>query len=235
MFDYINTLILSSCYNNFSSSLNISQFGINFDFSIPVFIGNSIQNSIGQNKVEVTTNVPGYTSGTYDIKKAKSKNLNPVLGDLLLSSIGIENTQLIYKNKYYDTQKMSWRTILTLMLYSVNDIVKEDSVIEPTQATEKTAFLSSFLLLIYGKEINQVDPKAKREIRVASKKAVEEYVNKKISSAAEKKKALEEQLALFDGIDVEQKMQEIIDRIKETEAEISNASSQIREILNQIV
>ena len=42
-------------------------------------------------------------------------------------------------------------------------------------------------------------------------------------------------MALFDGIDVEQKMQEIIDRIKETEAEISNASSQIREILNQIV
>ena len=99
----------------------------------------------------------------------------------------------------------------------------------------KTAFLSSFLLLLNGKEFNEVDSKTKKEIRVARKKAVEEYVNKKISAVSEKKKILEEQLALFDGIDVEQKMQEIIDSIKETEAKISSASAKSREILSQIL
>lgn len=196
-----------------------------------------ITRTFGKNKVDVVTNVPGFESGIYDLKKSNSKKKEPapVLGDLLLASIGIEDEQFIYKNKYFDTQKMSWRTILPLLLFSVNDIVKESSVIEPTQATEKTAFLSSLLLLIYGKEFANIDPKTKKEIRVARKKAVEEYVNKKIIAVSEKKKSLEEQLALFDDIDVEEKMQEIIDNIKATEDKISTASSQSKEILGQIV
>lgn len=165
-----------------------------------------ITRSFGKNKVEVVTNVPGYDSCTYDLKfNPQKKEPAPLLGDLLLASVGIEDEQYIYKNKYFDTQKMSWRTILPLLLFSVTDIVKETSVIEPTQGTEKTAFLSSLLLLIYGKEFANIDPKTKKEIRVARKKAVEEYVNKKIVAISEKKKALEEQLALFDDIDVEKK------------------------------
>lgn len=195
-----------------------------------------ITRSFGKNKVEVVTNVPGYDSCTYDLKfNPKKKEPAPLLGDLLLASIGIEDEQYIYKNKYFDTQKMSWRTILPLLLFSVTDIVKETSVIEPTQGTEKTAFLSSLLLLIYGKEFTNIDPKTKKEIRVARKKAVEEYVNKKMVAISEKQKALEEQLALFDGIDVEEKMQEIIDSIKATEEKISAATSTSKEILGQIL
>lgn len=195
-----------------------------------------ITRTFGKNKVEVITNIPGYDSCTYDLKfNPKKKTPAPLLGDLLLSSIGIEDEQYIYKNKYFDTQKMSWRTILPLLLFSVTDIVKETSVIEPTQGTEKTAFLSSLLLLIYGKKFANIDPKAKKEIRVARKKAVEEYVNKKIVSISEKKKVLEEQLALFDGINVEEKMQEIIDSIKTTEEKISAATSTSKEILGQIL
>ena len=124
-----------------------------------------ITRSFGKNKVEVVTNVPGYDSCTYDLKfNPKKKEPAPLLGDLLLASIGIEDDQYIYKNKYFDTQKMSWRTILPLLLFSVTDIVKETSVIEPTQGTEKTAFLSSLLLLIYGKEFAKIDPKTKKEI-----------------------------------------------------------------------
>lgn len=195
-----------------------------------------ITRSFDKNKVEVVTNVPGYDSCTYDLKfNSKKKEPAPLLGDLLLASIGIKNGQYIYKNKYFDTQKMSWRTILPLLLFSVTDIVKETSVIEPTQGTEKTAFLSSLLLLLNGKEFAKVDSKTKKEIRVARKKAIEEYVNKKISGMSEKKKTLEEQLALFDGIDVEQQMQEIIDSIKTTEAKILSASAKSKEILGQII
>ena len=194
-----------------------------------------ISRSFGKNKVDVVTDIQGYDSCTYDLKKSKKKEPAPVLSDLLLASIGIEDDQFIYKNKYFDTQKMSWRTILPLLLFSVNDIVKETSVIEPTQGTEKTAFLSSLLLLINGNKFTDVDSKTKKEIRVARKKAVEEYVNKNILAITEKKKSLEEQLALFDGIDVELKMQEIIDSIKATEENISSASAKSREILSQIL
>ena len=115
----------------------------------------------------------------------------------------------------------------------MTDIVKETSVIEPTQGTEKTAFLSSLLLLVYGKEFANIDPKTKKEIRIARKNAVEEYVNKKIVAISEKKKVLEEQLALFDGIDVEEKIQEIIDSIKTTEEKYRQQLPQVKRYLDR--
>ena len=195
-----------------------------------------ITRTFGKNKVDVITSVPGFGNGTYDLKfNSKKKDPDPVLSDLLLASIGIENTQYIYKNKHYDTQRMSWRTILPLLLFHVTDIVKETSAIEPTQGTEKTAFLSSFLFLLNGTQFSEEDAKVKKEIRVAKKRAVEEYVNSKITSVTKKKKELEKQLALFDGIDVEKKMQDIINSIQDTEVKISQATSQSQEILSQIL
>lgn len=196
-----------------------------------------ISRTFGKNKVDIITNVPGFDNEVYDLKRSiRKKNTHtPLLSDLLLTSIGIDDEQAIYKNKYFETQKMTWRTILPLLLFTVNDIVKENSVIEPTQATQKTAFLSSLLLLINGKNLSIVDPTVRKEIRVARKKAVEEYVNKKISSVAEKKKSLEEQLALFDNVDVDAKMQEIINDIKVTEEKIDIASDKNKKIINQIL
>ena len=196
-----------------------------------------ITRSLNKNQVDVTTEVPGYDNGKYELKKStsKKKEASPVLSDLLLASIGIENEQFIYKNKYYDTQKLSYRTILPLVLFGTTDIIKENSVIEPTQATEKTAFLSSLLFLLGVKDSSQNSAATKKEIRIAKKDTVEEYVNKKISSVAEKKRLLEEQLALFEGVNLEEKMQEILDGIRDTEAKITQASSQSRKILNQII
>lgn len=196
-----------------------------------------ISRTFGKNKVDIITKVPGFDNGVYDLKRSsrKKKKHTPLLSDLLLTSIGIDDEQAIYKNKYFETQKMTWRTILPLLLFTVNDIVKENSVIEPTQATQKTAFLSSLLLLINGKNLSIVDPTVRKEIRVARKKAVEEYVNKKISSVAEKKKSLEEQLALFDNVDVDAKMQEIIDNIKVTEEKIDIVSDKNKKIISQIL
>ncbi|MFR1386202.1 MAG: AAA family ATPase [Anaerotignum sp.] len=195
-----------------------------------------ISRTFGKNKVEVVTDVPGYNSGTYDLKlNTKKKEPTPVLSDLLLASIGINDEHFIIKNKFFEKQRLTWRTLLPLLLFHVSDITKETSVIEPTQGTEKTAFLSALLLLLTGQDFADVDPKTKKEIRVARKKAVEDYVNKKIAETSDKKKLLEEQFALFDGIDVEQKMQEIIDDIEKTEQKISAATAQSKEILSQII
>ncbi len=195
-----------------------------------------ITRSFNENKVDVVTDVAGYDNGTYNLKKSKSKKETaPVLSDLVLASMGIDEEQFIYKNKYYDTQKLGIRTILPLMLFGTNDIIKETSVIEPIQATEKTAFLSALLFLLNGKNSSQADANTKKEIRVAKRKAVEEYVNKKISAVSEKKRQLEEKLANFSGVNIEDKMEEILDGIEETEAKIAKASKESRGILNQII
>ena len=54
-----------------------------------------ISRTFGKNKVEVVTDVPGYNSGTYDLKlNTKKKEPTPVLSDLLLASIAVSYTHL---------------------------------------------------------------------------------------------------------------------------------------------
>lgn len=193
-----------------------------------------ITRQFDKNQVDVITDVDGFTSGRYDLTKSKKKDPLPVLGDLLLASIGISEEHQIVKNKNFEKRRLTWRTFIGLMLFNVQDIAKETSVIEPEQATEKTAFLSALLFLLTGKDFAETDAKTGKEIRKAQKRAVEEYVNKKISAISEKKKALTESLAAFDGIDVEQTMQDIIDSLHRTEEEISDALKQSKDIFQQI-
>lgn len=195
----------------------------------------TISRVLGKNQVEVTTDVPGFDSGTYDLKPSKKKEPLPILSDLLLSSIGIEGEHHIVSNKDFNKRRLTWRTFLHILLFHVSEIAKETSVIEPEQGTEKTPFLSSLLFLLSGRDFAESDAKTKKEIRVARKRAVEEYVNKKIQSAADKKKDLQKNLDAFNGVDVEQAMQDVIDSLQNTEAQISEAVDQSRELLSQIL
>lgn len=206
------------------------------ELSIHTGKGNiTISRVLGKNQVEVTTDVPGFDSGTYDLKPSKKKEPLPILSDLLLSSIGIEGEHHIVSNKDFNKRRLTWRTFLHILLFHVSKIAKETSVIEPEQGTEKTTFLSSLLFLLSGRDFAESDAKTKKEIRVAQKRAVEEYVNKKIQSAADKKKDLQKNLDAFNGVDVEQAMQDVIDSLQNTEAQISEAVEQSRELLSQIL
>lgn len=194
-----------------------------------------ISRVLGKNQVEVITDVPGFNNGTYDLKPVKKKEPLPILSDLLLASIGIEGEHQIVCNKDFGKRRLTWRTFLHILLFHVTEIAKETSVIEPEQGTEKTPFLSSLLFLLSGKDFAESDAQTKKEIRVARKRAVEEYVNKKIQSAADKKKDLQKNLDAFEGVDVEQAMQDVIDSLQNTEAQISEAVNQSRSLLSQIL
>lgn len=89
--------------------------------------------------------------------------------------------------------------------------------------------------MLSGRDFAESDAKTKKEIRVARKRAVEEYVNKKIQFASDKKKDLQKNLDAFNGVDVEQEMQAIIDSLQNTEAQISEAVDQSRDLLSQIL
>lgn len=195
----------------------------------------TITRTLGKNQVEVVTDVPGFDNGTYDLKPTKKKEPLPILSDLLLASIGIEGEHLIIKNKNFEKKRLTWRTFLHLLLFHVADIAKETSIILPEQATEKTALLSALLFLLTGKDFAEADAQTKKEIRVARKKAVEEYVNRKIQAVADKREGLLGSLKAFEGIDVERAMQDVIDSLQSTEAEISSAVDQSRELLSQIL
>lgn len=195
----------------------------------------TISRELGKNQVEVITDVPGFEDGTYDLKPTKKKVPLPILSDLLLAAIGIEEEHLVIKNKNFEKKRLTWRTFLHILLFHVSDIAKETSVIEPEQGTEKTAMLSALLFLLSGRDFAETDAQTKKEIRVARKRAVEEYVNRKIQAVTEQRKGILENLNAFEGIDVEQEMQNIIDSLHNTEAQISKAVDQSRELLSQIL
>lgn len=195
-----------------------------------------ISRTFGKNQVEIITTVPGYDNGTYELKpNPKKKHPLPILSDLLLNAIGIEESHDIIKNKNFDRRHLTWRTFLSLLLFKTLDIAKETSVIEPEQGTERTAFYSALLFLISGNDFKDLDAKAEGKLKKAKKQAVEEYVNRKISSTAEYKKKLEGDLSAFDGIDVEQEMQNVGESLKQTEDEISNYVEKSQGLAQQIL
>lgn len=195
----------------------------------------SISREFGKNQVEVITNVPDFENGKYDLKHSNKKNPLPVLSDLLLASLGIEGEHKVIKNKDYDSRRLTWRTFLNILLFHVVDIAKESSVIESDQSTERTAMLSALLFLLYGNDIAESDVQVSKEIKKARRRAVEDYVNKKIQYAANKKEELKSTLAIFEGIDVEMAMQNTIDSLQSTEAKLSQAVDQSRDLLQQIL
>ena len=195
-----------------------------------------ISRTFGKNQVQVITTIPGYENGTYDlVPNAKKKEPLPILSDLLLAAIGIEGAHQIIKNKLFERKRLTWRTFVHLLLFHVADIAKETSIIEPEQGTEKTAFYSALLFLLFGNDFKDMDAQTESKLRKIKKQAVEDYVNKKIRSTAEHKKELEAQLAVFDGIDVEQAMQDVIDSLKQTEDQITDSIKESRNLFRQIV
>ena len=194
----------------------------------------AITRTLGKNQVDVSTTIQGFEDGKYDIEYKKDGKW-PVLNDLLLASIGIEESHTVPTNKYFDKKRLTWRTMLKMLMFSNIDIASETSVMIPIQYTEQTYCLSTLLFLLTGRDFSEADAQTKKEIRDASRHAVEEYVNKNISAVAEKKRKLEKELDVFSDINVEKEMKAILDDLRNTEHQISASVEQSKDILQRIV
>lgn len=174
-----------------------------------------------KNQVTVTTTIEGAENGVYDLKRNKS-NKHPVLSDLLLSSMGIDTPCQIIQNKDFKKQFLSIRTFLGMLMFIHTDIGRETSIIEPEEKTAKTPFLSALLLLLNDENFSDAQTQTKLEIRKARKKAVEDYINKRISLTAKKRNELEDQMKVFDGVDVEKTIQQAMLDVNTIEAQIQS-------------
>lgn len=190
--------------------------------------------SIGKNQIQVESDISYIENGTYDIGYKKNQK-NPVINSVWLKLLGIDGEPMIVKNSDFEKKHLTWRTLLNLIYINENDIGKSESIIVPDQYTDKTLFLSALLYLISGRDFAETDAQTKKEIRVARRKAVEEYVNKQLSGIADRKKVLAEQIAVFADVDVEGEIARIIADIEETDAAITQAVNDSKELLGQIM
>ena len=190
--------------------------------------------AIGRNQIQVVSENPEIESGTYDIAY-KQKQKNPVINGVWLKLIGIEGEPMIPKNIDFVKSHLTWRTLASVFYVTEKHIVRPESVVLPEQRTGDTLLLSALLYLISGRDFAETDAQTKKEIRVARRKAVEEYVNKQLSGISVRKKQLTEQLAAFADVDVETEIARIVSEIEETDASITQAVNSSKELLGQIL
>lgn len=190
--------------------------------------------AIGKNQIQVVSDNPEIESGTYDIAY-KQNQKKPVINSVWLKLIGINDEPMIPKNKDFVKSHLTWRTLSSVFYITEKHIVRPESVVLPEQRTGDTLLLSALLYLISGRDFAETDAQTKKEIRVARRKAVEEYVNKQLSGISDRKKHLMEQLSVFADVDVEKEIAHIISEIEETDASITQAVNNSKELLGHIL
>lgn len=189
---------------------------------------------LGKNQVEVSSLNPEIESGIYDINYKKNQK-KPVLNELWLKLIGINEPHTVPSNSKFEPKRLTWKTLRPLRFIDEDDIGRAESIIEPVQVVEQTLFLSSLLFLLDGHDFSEVDAQKTREMKRARRKAVEEYVNQKIENAALKQKEFDDALNAYQGIDVDAELKKIMQQIQDADSEITSYVNKSRELFSNIM
>lgn len=195
----------------------------------------TLHRTLGKNQVEVSSNIEGIASGTYDVNYRKGAK-NPPLNEVWLKLIGIEQETMIVANARFEKKRLTWRNLLRVFYLDENRVDDIDSIVEPKHRyMENTLFLSALLFLITGRTFTETDAQEKKEIKKARRVAVKEYVNRKIQDAAERKEQLEKDLHIFEGADVEEQIAKATAALQETQRKIDRALAESQRILSSIL
>ena len=195
----------------------------------------ALHRTVGKNQVEVSSNIDGIESGTYDVNYRKGAK-NPPLNEVWLKLIGIEQETMIVANARFEKKRLTWRNLLRVFYLDENRVDDIDSIVEPKHRyMENTLFLSALLFLITGRTFTETDAQEKKEIKKARRVAVKEYVNRKIQDAAERKEQLKKDLHIFDGADVEEQIAKATAALQDTQRKIDRALAESQRILSSIL
>ena len=191
--------------------------------------------TVGKNQVEVSSEIAGIESGTYDVNYRKGSK-NPPLNEVWLKLIGIQSEVMIVANARFETKRLTWRNLLRVLYLDEGRVDDIGSIVEPKHRyMENTLFLSALLYLITGRTFTEIDAQEKKEIKKARRKAVREYVNRKIQDAAERKEQLENNLHMFEGADIEGQIAQATTLLQETQRKIDLALAESQKILASIL
>lgn len=198
----------------------------------------TISRKIGKNQVEVIApDIEWIEDGLYALKKPpkSTKKPKPVLNSLMMQLLGFDGEPEITINSRFEKGRMTWANLMRLFYIKESRIDLEIPLFEPDDNYEKTPFLSSLLYLIYGQDFGGADAQTKRDIKRARKEAVKDYLNGKIQFASQRRASLEEQIRVFDGVNVEQQISDMVASLNETEEAIRSALEKSKALLSQIM
>ncbi|MBD5637572.1 hypothetical protein HYI18_02935 [Clostridium botulinum] len=186
-----------------------------------------------ENKIIVDSFDSRIESGKYNAKNGKK-----IISSVWLKLIGIPDEHKIISSQNFATQRLTWRTFLHTLMIDEHEIDREESILLPKggkkRAMGMTPFLSSLLFLIYKKDFSEFDTKESKQERAIRKASVEKYINQKLSSLADQKLNVTNNLNTFKGIDVEEEIKSLINSLSETEESLSGAMERSKSLLDEI-
>lgn len=195
----------------------------------------TLDRKVGKNQIEVSSGVDIIASGKYNVDYRKNSG-GLFLNDLWLKLIGIDSVPEVPWNKEFQKKRLTWKNLLRMFYIDEDRIGQSDSVILPESPVEQTLFLSCLLYLLTGKDFSEQDASEKNTIRKAKRNALQEYFNKRISEAPDKKAQLTAEVASFDGDNnIEGTMETIISEIEDVDRQITDAMNRSRDLLSQIM
>ena len=187
----------------------------------------TFERELDSNKIRVHSNNHKIKSGEY--RTSGKKNISNVW----LNLIDIDDEHFIIKNSRYDKQRLTWRTFSHMFLIKESIVFQEPSIILPRQNTAHTAALSALFFLITGQDFADSDPTEEKKIKEARKKAVADYINRRLNDFAERKDELNK-LPVGDAEYLQEKVENILIEIAKTEEKIVNSVNHSKQLLKDI-
>lgn len=191
--------------------------------------------SLGKNIVNVVSEVNGIDGGDYDITYKPQGNNRPILNELWLKLIGIDELPMIIKNQHFERQRLQWNTLTDLFWLKEQEIENPKSVLLPDTVTQHPYFFSCLLYLLTGNNYAEMEQQEKEEISAAKRNAVQQFVNAQIAQMSAKRENLQNLLSDFGNLDVEAEMQKLIDNLSETEDAIAAATEESKDLLSTLL
>ncbi len=185
---------------------------------------------LDEEKITVSGNVNGIENGDYSLSSGKKR-----IGDLWLALMGIdEPTQIIKKNDF-TPERLNFSSLWHMFLVDEDTISKTESILMPSQYPKWPKTKAAILYLMLGD--NFLDGKDQKEQKNAKlkRKAVETFINTRISNLATKKQTLKDSYKGLSTDELQRKIGEVLKAIDSAEKEMNAAITRSRELSAEIV
>ena len=194
-----------------------------------------LSRTVGKNQISVVSTVAGIDTDTYDVNYRKGAK-NPCINLVWLKLIGLDGETMVNANLRFEKKRLTWKNLLRIFYLDEDRIDNKESIVEPkSKYNENTLFLSCLLYLLTAKAYTATDAQEKAELKKARRKAVADYVTRKMSDASDRKKQLEAELKIYEPADVEKGLSEAMEALHEIQGRISIALQESDQLLTNIM
>lgn len=180
-------------------------------------------------------NAEGYCINDYSLSIKSSKTSKDTISNFWLKQIGIMDDYQILKNSNFKTQTLTWRTFSHSLLISERLIGTTKPILLPEAPTARTAYLSSLIFLLTGKDSSDYPEQESADHIKVRKASVSKYINDSLSELYEKYDQVKNNLGSFENIDIEHTIETSINDLAAIEEKITKAIDDNRIISQNIL